>query len=182
MQSHWKSRLPNFLTGLRMALTIPIAFCLFYDDFAFRFSASLLFVIASITDYFDGYFARRFNVVSTLGKLMDPIGDKVLVTATLIMLVHSAQISPLLVILLLCRDLLIGGIRTAAAADQVIIAAKSFGKWKTALQMVCIPTLILSWEPWGIPLVQISNWGLWLSVVLSTVSGIQYFWAYQSRK
>lgn len=109
---------------------------------------------------------------------MDPIGDKILVTATLIMLVHLEKISPILVILLLSRDLLIGGIRSAAAADQVIIAAKSFGKWKTALQMVCLPTIILSLDLFNWPLTKLAVIGLWISVLLSAISGLQYTLAY----
>lgn len=175
----WKKQLPNWLTYSRMFLSVPIVYFLMFEDIDSRWTAALLFMLGSVTDYFDGYFARRFNVVSTLGKLMDPIGDKVIVTSTLIMLVHVDKISPILVILLLCRDLLIGGIRSAAAADNVIIAAKSFGKWKTALQMVCIPTLIVSIDYFGIPLTQLAVIGLWMSVVLSTVSGLQYAQAYR---
>ena len=175
----WKQKLPNYLTYSRIFFAIPITVLLFYPDFACRFAAAFLFVVASITDYFDGYFARRYSVVSAFGKLMVPVGDKILVTATLIMLVHVQKIHPYLVILLLSRDLLIGGIRAAAAADQLVIAAQSSGKWKTALQMVCIPTLILSLDLFGIPFTMLAISGLWLSVVLSTFSGYQYFAAYQ---
>ena len=175
---NWKKKLPNILTFSRIFLTIPIVAVLFSPQLEYRFVAALLFVLASFTDYFDGYFARKYQVVSTAGKLMDPIGDKILVTSTLIMLVHLDKISPILVILLFSRDLLIGGIRAAAAADNVIISARSFGKWKTALQMACLPTLILSWDVFGLPLTTISVWGLWLSVVLSTISGVQYTLSY----
>ena len=178
MQS-WKKKLPNVLTYSRIFLTVPIVALLFWEELPFRVGASLLFVIASITDFFDGYLARKYQVESTIGKLMDPIGDKILVTATLIMLVHLDKISPILVILLFSRDLLISGIRSAAAADNVIISARSFGKWKTALQMVCLPTLMLSWDVFGLPLIKASIFGLWVSVALSAISGAQYTLSYK---
>lgn len=174
----FKRQLPNILTYSRILLAVPISVLLFYPDLTSRLIAASLFIIGSLTDYFDGYFARKYNVVSTVGKLMDPVSDKILVTATLIMLVHVQKINPTLVILLLSRDLIIGALRAAAAADQLVIAAQSSGKWKTALQMVCIPAVILSLDLFGLPLTALAVIGLWLSVALSALSGLQYFQVY----
>jgi CDP-diacylglycerol--glycerol-3-phosphate 3-phosphatidyltransferase len=145
--------------------------------------ASGLFILASITDWLDGYYARKFNAASTMGKLMDPIADKILVASALIMLIPSERVSPILVLLLLARDILIGGIRAVAAADSVIIDAKATGKWKTGLQMVSIPALLIGTPVLGLPLLEIGRILLWTSVILSLISGVQYVRLYnQSRQ
>ena len=175
---NWQQRLPNQLTLFRILLAIPITAFMFRADLLWGIAAASLFVIASITDYFDGYFARKYKVVSSLGQFMDPIADKILVSSSLIMLLYIDRVGPLMVILLLSRDLIIGGIRSAAAADNLIIAARNFGKWKTGVQMVCIPTLMVNIELFGLPLPDLARIGLWTSVVLSTVSGVQYVRAF----
>ena len=105
---------------------------------------------------------------------MDPIADKVLVLGTLLMLLDRGYVDPLMVFLLLARDLFIGGIRSVAAADQMIVAAKPFGKWKTAIQMIAIPCLLLDQPDIPLPLARVGYGLLWLSVLLSIVSGLQY--------
>lgn len=145
--------------------------------------AAALFIVASITDWADGYYARLFNAQSTMGKFMDPIADKILVSTILILLIPGGNVGPVLVILLLVRDILIGGIRSVAAADRLIIDAKATGKWKTAFQMVGIPCVLIETPILGIPLVEIGRLTLWISVVLSLISGWQYIQLYRgSRK
>lgn len=141
-----------------------------------------VFIAGSITDYFDGYFARKFKVESNEGRLMDPIADKILVLAALVVLLHLDRVDPVMVALLLSRDILVGGIRAAAAADQVIIAARSSGKWKTATQMVAIPCLFVNQPILGLPLATIGYYGLWLSVGLSLISGFKYIAGYYKNK
>lgn len=149
---------------------------LWMNEFWPSFAAAALFIVASITDYYDGHFARKYNAVSNTGKFMDPVTDKILVTSVLIFLTFSHRIDPYLVILLLVRDTFIGGLRSAAAADQIVIAAKASGKWKTGLQMSAIPAVII-WElPPGYSwLGQIGYGILWFSVVLSLWSGFEYY-------
>lgn len=148
------------------------------DSLPSRIFAALLFIVASITDYFDGHYARKYNAVSNMGKFMDPIADKILVTSILVALVPTGRIDPWMVIIILARDTLIGGLRSVAAADQIIIAAKPAGKWKTALQMVAIPAMIIGVDFVGFPLVKIGFWVLWISVILSITSGLEYGWGY----
>jgi CDP-diacylglycerol--glycerol-3-phosphate 3-phosphatidyltransferase len=136
--------------------------------------AAGLFILASITDYFDGYLARKLNAQSILGKLVDPVADKILVTSTLVMMIPTRGLSPILVILLLSRDTLIGGLRAVAASENIIIAASPLGKWKTALQMVAIPAALINTPVFGVPLREIGDVGLWFSVVLSFISGFDY--------
>jgi CDP-diacylglycerol--glycerol-3-phosphate 3-phosphatidyltransferase len=136
--------------------------------------AAVLFILGSITDWFDGYYARKFNVITNMGKLMDPIADKILVASALIMLVSLGRVGPVIAILLLSRDILIGGIRAVAAAENVIIDAKSAGKWKTGMQMVSIPAIIIHVPVMGLPVYEAGCVLLWISVILSILSGFQY--------
>ena len=144
--------------------------------------AAALFIAASITDWADGHFARKYNAISNMGKFMDPIADKILVTTVLVMLVQSHRVGPVLVLLLLSRDILIGGIRSVAAADNVIIDAKAAGKWKTALQMSAIPAILIYNPLFGIPIYNIGVVVLWISVILSLFSGAQYIRIYLDNK
>lgn len=170
----WQRQLPNAITMLRMAF-VPLIIAALWEDTPVRgYIAGGLFILASITDYYDGHFARKFKVESLLGKFMDPISDKVLVSSTLIMMITTKDIHPLLVILLLSRDTLINGLRSVAAAENIIISAGSLGKWKTGVQMVAIPAALIETPLWILPSREIGWIGLWLSVVLSLVSGYQY--------
>lgn len=144
--------------------------------------AALLFVAASMTDFLDGHFARKYNAISNMGKFMDPIADKILVASVLIMLLPSHRVDPILVLLLLSRDILIGGIRAVAAADQVVIDAKATGKWKTGLQMISIPMILLHDESVGTAIYRAGYIILWVSVVLSVISGYQYVRLYLDQR
>lgn len=181
----WKLHLPMFLTWSRMAVCPVLIFCISLnspDRPIWGWIAGLLFVLASITDWFDGHFARKYHVVSNMGKFMDPIADKVLVASVLIMLIPSGRVGPILVILLLVRDILIGGIRSIAAADQVIIDAKAAGKFKTGLQMIGIPAILIFTPVLGLPIYEIGLLLLWISVILSVLSGYQYITLYLRAK
>lgn len=186
LNSTWKKSLPMWLTWSRVALCVPILVILeFVERPLAGYLAAGLFIIASITDWADGYYARLFNAQSTMGKLMDPIADKILVSTILILLIPLGVLGrdgPILVILLLSRDILIGGIRSVAAADKLIIDAKATGKWKTAVQMVAIPCVLIG-PVFGLPLNEIGRIALWVSTILSVLSGYQYVAMYRdSRK
>lgn len=173
-----------WITWSRIALCVPVVLVMMLVDRPLSgYIAAALFIVASITDWADGYYARKFDAQTTMGKFMDPIADKILVSTILILLIPYGHVGPILVILLLVRDILIGGIRSVAAADRLIISAKATGKWKTAIQMVGIPCVLIETPVLGLPLVQIGQVALWISVVLSIVSGWEYLSVYlQSRK
>ncbi len=143
-------RLPNWLTYLRMAL-IPVFVVLMIDPTQGAvFLATLVFIIAAITDYTDGYIARRYGAVSDAGKLLDPMADKILVLSALVMLV--AQRSDLtgdpwvpgwMVVLVLAREIWVTGLRGIAASRGVVVAATQSGKYKSGFQMVAIVFLLL---------------------------------------
>lgn len=172
--------LPVYLTMSRIVIVPLIVLAMIPNMAIWNGVAAVLFIFASITDYFDGYFARKYGTVSNYGKFMDPIADKILVTSLLVMLLFRDRIDPYAVMILVARDNFISGIRSIAAADQVIIDAKPAGKWKAALQMCAIPALILGSVEW-LPYLYEFAYGLtWVSVVLSITSAIEYYRAYLS--
>ena len=168
------SALPLYLTLSRIILVLPICLLMGLNSNLGRFLATVLFVVASITDYYDGYYARKLNSVSNLGKFLDPVADKILVTSVLILLVTQGFIDPWMVMLFVARDTIVGGVRAAASADGVIIDAQTTGKWKAALQMIAIPLMILNDLHSSFPNKNIGYGLLWLSVLLSLKSGFDY--------
>ena len=182
----WKSvgqeslNLPNFITLTRILL-IPVFVVLFATPTPNRsLSAGLVFVVAAVTDLLDGYLARRNGQVTTLGKLLDPIADKLLVLSALILLVNVDRVSALVAILIIAREVAVTGIRAIAAGEGMVIAAETTGKYKMALQVVAIVLLILE----GTFLSDLGNLHLagigtlYLSLVLGYVSGGQYVWGF----
>lgn len=178
----WQKKLPMRLTMARIYMVVPCILALIPDQPLWNFVAAVIFMVASITDYYDGYYARKFGAISNMGKFMDPIADKILVTSILTMLIVHGKVDPYLVILLTVRDTFIGGIRAVAAADGVIIAARTAGKWKAALQMGAIPAVVIGSIPFlpglGDGLGRIGYVLLWVSAVLSITSAIEYYRAY----
>ena len=172
--------LPNFITLTRILL-IPVFVVLFATPTPNRsLSAGLVFVVAAVTDLLDGYLARRNGQVTTLGKLLDPIADKLLVLSALILLVNVDRVSALVAILIIAREVAVTGIRAIAAGEGMVIAAETTGKYKMALQVVAIVMLVLE----GTFLSDLGNLHLagivtlYLSLVLGYVSGGQYVWSF----
>lgn len=180
----FQKSLPTKITMSRIFMVPFIVALMWPNTLWWNVAAAVGFILASITDYYDGYYARKYQAVSSFGKFMDPIADKILVTSILTMLLAHHKIDVWMVIVILARDNFIGGIRSVAAADQIIIDAKPAGKWKTAMQMVAIPIVIIgNMDPY-IPYLDKVGYGvLWVSVILSITSGIEYYLGYlKSRK
>ena len=169
--------LPNLLTLSRIVV-IPLVVGLFYVDGALaRWLACALFVAAAITDWFDGYLARSRNEVSTFGRFLDPIADKLLVVAVLFMLVAFDRVStvsnlPALVIVL--REILVSGLREFLAEVRVGMPVSRLAKWKTGIQMVAIPVLVVGDAATFMPTRQIGEVGLWIAALLTLVTGWDY--------
>jgi CDP-diacylglycerol--glycerol-3-phosphate 3-phosphatidyltransferase len=143
-------------------------------------SAALVFAVAAVTDLLDGYLARRNGQVTTLGKLLDPIADKLLVLSALILLVNVDRVSALVAIFIIAREVAVTGIRAIAAGEGMVIAAETTGKYKMALQVVAIVLLILE-DTFVSDLGNLHLAGivtLYLSLVLGYVSGGQYVWSF----
>ena len=170
--------LANKLTVIRIML-IPLFIVLLLKGYYYW--AGVIFIIASVTDFFDGYIARKYDLISNFGKIMDPLADKLLVTSAMICLVQLGNIKAWMVIVILAREFLITGLRAVAAGEGVIIAAGFSGKLKTVFQMVALTVLILrDWPfsyftdfPVGMAL-------LWLAVIITIYSGVEYI--YKSRE
>lgn len=166
--------LANKLTAVRIGMVPLVVFCLFEDSPWGGFVAAIFFGIAGITDYFDGYYARTRKAVTVLGKLLDPLADKILVISSLIMLQHLDRIHPVIVIILVCRELAITGLRAIAATEGIVIAARDSAKWKTATQMSAIPMLMLHETYFLIPMHLLGTVLLWASLVISLWSAKDY--------
>ena len=135
----------------------------------------ILFAIGSISDFIDGYIARKYNLITTFGKFIDPIADKALTTTMFILFAVDGIIPSLVVLIMLWRDIIVDGIRMLAAEKGIVLAAGPLGKAKTAIQMITIILILLNNLPFeliGIPMADIL---LWLSVFLSVASGIKYY-------
>ena len=172
--------LPNFLTLVRIFL-IPVFVVVFLAPTPDRsWVAAVIFTVAAVTDLLDGYIARRTGQVTKLGKLLDPIADKLLVLSALILLVNIDRVSAVVALLIIARELAVTGVRAIAAGERLIIAAETTGKYKMALQVVAIVFLILE----GTGLTEFGNLHLagtatlYLSLVLGYVSGGQYVWSF----
>src|SRR5689334_19969826 len=172
--------LPNFLTLVRIFL-IPVFVVFFLAPTPDRsLIAAVIFTVAAVTDLLDGYIARRTGQVTKLGKLLDPIADKLLVLSALILLVNIDRVSALVALLIIARELAVTGIRAIAAGEGMIIVAETTGKYKMALQVVAITMLILE----GTALSELGNLHLagsvtlYLSLVLGYLSGGVYVWSF----
>ncbi len=165
---------PNKLTILRMALT-PVFVACFYIPVSFRlYLAAAIFIVAYITDILDGAIARKHGIVTDFGKLMDPIADKILTGAAMIMLTAEGMLSPIATLVTIAREFIISGFRAVSAGKNVVIAAGRLGKLKTLTQCIGLSLMLLG-NPFfgllGIPLDQIL---IWLSVVLAVWSCAEY--------
>ena len=175
------TRLPNLLTVSRI-LVIPIVIGSFYvpGDYA-RWFACALFSAAAVTDWLDGHVARRWQQQSEIGRFLDPIADKLLVSATLFMLTTFGRLSseavlPALVIL--CREILVSGLREYLAELRVGMPVSRLAKWKTVIQMVAIGVLIVGDAgPGFLPVAAIGEILLWIAALLTLVTGYDYLQA-----
>jgi CDP-diacylglycerol--glycerol-3-phosphate 3-phosphatidyltransferase len=172
---------PNLITYVRIAAIPAVLAVMQYDSRRNAFIAAMIFALASATDALDGYLARRFNMTSVLGKLLDPLADKLIVLGSLIMLLHLGRVSAWIVFILLARDIVINGLRTIAMSEGMVIAARDLGKQKTAFQMVGVWMLLVHY-PYVLPPLPgevnfhlIGTYLLYISVVLSIVSAVDYF-------
>jgi len=173
------TRLPNLLTLSRI-LALPILVGAFYIEQPLgSWIAFVVFVLAGLTDYLDGLLARRLDVVSPLGRFLDPIADKLMVGAVIVMLVAVGWVSGVHVIaavIILLREILVSGLREYLAELQVSVPVTRLAKWKTALQMVALGALV--WTPaaarLGLPAQEVGLIGLWLAAALTLVTGYDY--------
>ncbi len=167
--------LPNGLTVIRI-LAIPlILLLLFTIGRTFQIVTSLVFLLVALTDTLDGYFARRRKMVTTLGKFLDPLADKLLIVTALIALISARGIPLWMVIVIVGREIAVTGLRGIAISEGIVISSSLIGKYKTAFEMASIFFLILNGPYLSIDFHLIGMSLLWAALVLAVVSGVDYF-------
>ena len=179
----------NKLTLLRIILIPFFLVCFYIEELTVRtvslngflipyanIIALIIFLIAALTDFVDGYIARKYNMITDFGKFMDPLADKLLVTAALLIFIEKDLIASWIVFIILAREFMVTGLRTIAASKGVIMAAGWSGKLKTVIQFIMIGTLLLLNYPFALidfPMDQIL---IALAAILTLSSGIEYLW------
>jgi CDP-diacylglycerol---glycerol-3-phosphate 3-phosphatidyltransferase len=169
---------PNLLTLIRIC-TVPIlVVLLLFPGRVASAAAAAVFFAATITDFLDGYIARNYDSGSTLGKFLDPLADKLVVTAALIMLSGMARIPRIpawMVVVLVSREILVTGLRAIAAAEGRIIGAEELGKYKMVLQAIAVQGLLIHYTYFEIDFFAAGLFILWIALVVSIWSGVDYF-------
>jgi len=163
--------IPNSLTLFRIFL-VPVLVVVLLTKYSDRIGLAI-FLVAAITDFFDGYFARRLKKITRMGALLDPIADKLLMSAAFISLVELGVAKAWMVVLIIGREFAVSGLRSIAAQQGVTIAASPLGKTKTISQVIAISLLIISYELGEFKFT--SELALWVVVLFSIVSGVDYF-------
>jgi CDP-diacylglycerol---glycerol-3-phosphate 3-phosphatidyltransferase len=172
---------PNLVTYLRIVIIPAVLVVMYFDSRTNAFLAAIIFTVASLTDFVDGYLARRFDMVSVLGKFLDPLADKLLVMGALVMLVHLGRVYAWMVIVILAREIVISSLRSIAATEGYVIAARELGKQKTVFQMVGIWCLLVHYDyriGFLADPVDFHRLGIFLlliSIVFSVLSAVDYF-------
>lgn len=170
-----KLNLPNTITLIRIAMIPLIILFLLLPISGKYLISAILFVVAAATDGLDGHIARSRNLVTTLGKFLDPLADKLLILATLICLLALDKVGAVAIILILTRELVITGLRAIAADKGVVIAASYFGKFKTVSQIVSITYILLAGQFTVLPEF-IGTVLLWIAVIITILSGADYLY------
>jgi len=168
--------IPNLLAIIRLLMT-PVAMALILaspDSDSMRITAAIVFVIAALTDYADGYLARRWQITTMLGGFLDLLADKVLVTGALIALVQIGTTSTWAAFLIIAREIAVMALRSVAALDQSTVPPSAWGKWKAAIQFTAITVAIIKADivfgPW-----RLDQWLMAVAVLVTLISAGDYF-------
>lgn len=164
--------LPNWLSFLRLCSSPAVAALLLIDAHGLRVVASILFAAASITDYLDGYLARRLHVVSSLGVFIDLAADKILVSTVLIVLTGIGTVPSWMAAVIVAREFIVAGLRSQAAAKGVVIAASQLGKWKTTVTLIALLIALMDVNHIVVLV------GLWITTIITIASAVDYVWGH----
>jgi CDP-diacylglycerol--glycerol-3-phosphate 3-phosphatidyltransferase len=167
--------LPNALSFFRIGCIPLLVGFLFFPHKTTSFLAALVFALASISDLLDGFVARRQQMVTTFGQFLDPLADKLIVSAALIMLIPLGRVPAWMVVVIIGRELAIMGLRSVAGSEGKVITADHLGKQKMVLQTVAILGLLLHYDYYGVNFHAVGMFFLWLAVVITLWSGFNYF-------
>ena len=184
--------LPNKLTVIRVLLVpllilvymfpydttginVPVYHILDTDISLVNIIILVIFIVASITDYFDGRIARSKKLITTFGKFADPIADKLLVNTIFLLLASDGKINIIIPIIMISRDTIVDAIKMSAASKQVVVAASKLGKFKTVSQMIALCFLLVNNFPFSVLGIDLATILAWIATVISVISGIDYF-------
>jgi CDP-diacylglycerol---glycerol-3-phosphate 3-phosphatidyltransferase len=172
--------LPNLLSFFRIGIIPVLVYLLTFTDGVSAVLAAALFLIASVTDYFDGYFARRNRSVSDLGKILDPLADKLMVLSVLIMLAAmdrpgEPSVPAWLVVVIIARESAVTVIRGIALSEGIVMQAETLGKYKFILQAFAVVGLLIHYRYWGMDFYVAGIYFLVLSAIIAVWSGISYY-------
>ena len=167
--------LPNTLSMFRIGCIPLLVILLFFPHKTTSFLAALVFGLASISDLLDGFVARRHHLVTTFGQFLDPLADKLIVSAALIMLIRLGRVPAWMVVVIIGRELAIMGLRSVAVSEGKVISADNLGKQKMVFQTVAVLGLLLHYEYYGVNFHAIGMFFLWLAVIITLWSGFNYF-------
>jgi CDP-diacylglycerol--glycerol-3-phosphate 3-phosphatidyltransferase len=172
---HETFNLPNTITLLRIGI-VPFLFILLLEPGEFwSLILAILFIIASITDLFDGYFARKYNLITTMGKFLDPIADKLIVDTAMILMIQIHHIPAWIVAITIIRDLIVDVIRSIASSEGIYIQASILGKQKTLAQNIAVTALIIHYSIFGIDAHAVGTVILYIALFFTIYSVIDYF-------
>lgn len=166
--------LANQLSLLRILMTPLVILLLYFPGRLTCWLAVLVFIFAAITDWLDGYVARKSNMVTSMGKFLDPLADKLLICSVLIMFVNLHWAPAWVVIVIVCRELVVTGLRAIAIDEGIVLAADRFGKAKTVLQILAIIPLTLHFPVFGVEIWPIGEIALYAAMLVAIVSGVNY--------
>lgn len=165
----------NKITLTRIAL-VPIFMAMMLIEFPFHMQLALaVFLAASLTDKLDGHLARKYNLVTDFGKFMDPLADKLLITGALVALIQLGRVEAWIVFVILAREFAVTGLRSLAAAQNVIIAASNYGKIKTVSQIIAVVILILGNYPFSLIKLPVDIIAIYIALLITVLSGLDYF-------
>jgi len=166
---------PNTLTLFRIAAVPVIVILMLFPNRVSCWVAAILFSAAAITDYLDGYFARRFGLVSNLGKVMDPVADKLLVSSAFIMLTALGWVPAWMVCIIIGREIAVTGLRNIIAEKGEDVSASNLGKYKTGFQIAAAIPLLIHYPFFGLDAHAIGTFFMWGALVFTLWSGVDYF-------
>jgi len=174
--------LANMLTLARI-FAVPVIVVLLYLEHSFQtvllaYASAGVFILASLTDMADGYVARRQNLITNLGKFLDPLADKLLISSVLIMLVELGWVDAWIVVVIICREIAVTGMRGVAADKGVVIAADRYGKMKTIAQSLALVPLLVHYPLFGFDPVPLGLFVLYIALALTVFSGGNYLYSF----
>lgn len=175
MRTTGSLNIPNCITLIRIGMTPVLVVMLMSPGRGMSLAAALIFAVVCATDWLDGYLARRMGIITNLGKFLDPLADKLLITAAFIMLIPLGRVPAWAVAFMIGREIAVTGLRAIAVDTGVVIAASSLGKLKTVSQIVCLVPLIVHYPWFGFDFQYAGELLLYVAFALTMWSGLDYF-------